>query len=78
MATNLGRHHDALKRKIEKDHEYRVRIWAQAEIRIRGRQADLIASGGEPPILFTPDFDDRGLLYEYAAQVDPDAALPTK
>lgn len=78
VATNLGRRQAALQRRIEKDHDYRVRIWAQAEIRIRGRIAELQELGGEVPELFRPDFEDRGLLYEYAAQVDPDAALPTQ
>lgn len=77
MATNLGRRIEALQRRIEKDHDYRVRIWAQAEIRIRGREAELREIGGEVPNLFRPDFTDSALLHEYAAQKDDNAALPT-
>lgn len=77
MPTNLERRVEKLKRRIEKDHDYRVKIWAQAEIRIQGRSAELEALGQKPPELFRPDFSDHEMLLEYAAQKDPNAALPT-
>lgn len=76
--TNLERHHDAVRRRIERDHDYRVKIWAQCEIRILSRLADLQASGGQPPDLFTPDFSDSVMLHEYAAQKDGNATLTTE
>lgn len=77
VATNLGRRIEALQRKVIKDHDYRVKIWAQAEIRIQGRVAELAELGGDIPELFKPDFEDRVLLFQYAAQKDDNAALPT-
>lgn len=74
---NLQRRIEALQRRIEKDHDYRVRIWAQSTIRIRGREAELAELGAEVPPLFTPDFDDDALLFQYAAQKDADAAVDT-
>lgn len=75
MATNVGRRIEGLQRKIEKDHDYRVRIWAQAEIRILGRIAEIEELGGRSQELFRPDFTDRTLLTEYAAQKDENASV---
>ena len=75
MATNVGRRIEKLQRRIERDHDIRVRYWAQAEIRILGRIAELQELGGEVPDLFRPDFEDRALLTEYAAQKDGHAAV---
>lgn len=75
--TNEGRRADKLARRIERDHDYRVKVWAQSEIRIQGRAAELASMGRPVPQLFRPDFTDRALLTEYAANKDRHAALPT-
>jgi hypothetical protein len=77
MPTNVERRIAGLQRRIEKDHDYRVRIWAQTEIRIQGRIAELEKIGGSAPTLFEPDFTDQLMLLDYAAQKDENAALST-
>lgn len=65
--SNDDRKRDRLRREVQRANEYRIKIWAQSELKIRGALADLEVLGGEPPVLLEPDFKDNESLNAYAA-----------
>lgn len=65
--SNEDRKRDALRRKAQRAHEWRVQVWAQSELRIREASASLEVLGSEPLDLFKPEFDNDDMLHHYAS-----------
>lgn len=64
--TNEQRKAEALRKKIEKAHSWRVQVWAQSELRIRQMNAALAVLGESEIEPFEPDFSDDDTLRQYA------------
>lgn len=64
--SNEDRKRDALLKKANKAHNWRVQVWAQMERRIRSINAELAVLGTEEFKPFEPQFDDDGMLEHYA------------
>lgn len=64
--SNDDRKRDKLRRKIVRQHEWRVQVHAQTEIAIREAQAALSEMGGEVVDLFEPDYSSKDMLHHYA------------
>lgn len=64
--TNEQRKMEALRKKIEKAHDWRVQVWAQSQRRIEAMQAEMNVLGGTPVDLFEPDFTDPAMVEHYA------------
>lgn len=64
--TNQDRKAEALGRKIQKAHDWRVQVWAQSQLRINAAQAELQVLGKEEHALYDPQFDDPDMLRHYA------------
>lgn len=73
--SNEDRRAEALARRIEKAHDWRVRVWAQSELRIIAMNAEMETLGYPPPALFKPDFSDRKMLLQYAPETGTNAAV---
>jgi hypothetical protein len=65
-AHNNSLRGEKLKKKIQRQHDWRVQVWAQCELRIREAQAELEALGLDPIQTFDPQFDDEEMLRHYA------------
>jgi hypothetical protein len=65
--SNEDRKRDKLTRAATRAHEYRVQIWAQMELKIRGALAELEVLGGEAPQFMEADFTDEANLHHYAS-----------
>lgn len=65
--TNVSRKRDKLTREAQRAHEWRVQVWAQMELKLRGANASLEAMGGEPYVPFDPDFSTMEQLNHYAS-----------
>lgn len=65
--SNEDRKADAIRRRIDKAHAWRVNVWANRELAILSMQAELTTLGYPEVDLFAPDFTDENLLREYAA-----------
>lgn len=63
---NEDRKREALMRKAQKAHDWRVQVWAQCERRIRGFNAQLAVLGAEEFIPYEPQFDDDEMLEHYS------------
>lgn len=66
--TNEMRRARKLLDRINRAHDWRVKVWAQCELRIQAMSTELTVLGNEPPMLFKPDFSDHDMLLEYAAE----------
>lgn len=64
--SNEDRKIEALRKKIEKAHDWRVQVWAQSERRIKAMTAELAVLGAAPIDLFDPDFTDESMVEHYA------------
>ena len=64
--SNDDRRAEKLAKEVTRAHEWRVQVWAQSEIRIRRRNAELVAMGREPIEPFDPDFGSLEMLTHYA------------
>lgn len=64
--TNAGRKAKRLRAYINRQHDWRVEVWAQAQLRIDGAQQELIEMGEPPADLHKPDFDDPAMVRHYA------------
>ena len=65
--TNEQRRAERLIREVQRAHEWRVQVWAQMELKIRGANANLEALGVEPVVPWEPNFQDRSSLDHYAS-----------
>lgn len=63
---NDERKRDKLRRQIQRAHEWRVQVWAQSELKIRGNNAALQVLGSEPVELWEPDFSTDENLHHYS------------
>lgn len=65
--SNEDRKRDALLKKAEKAHNWRIQVWAQSERRIQAINAELevlgVSDRFEP---WEPDFDNPDMLKHYA------------
>lgn len=64
--SNEDRKAEALCRKIQKAHDWRVQVWAQSELRIQAAQAELAVLGREAMALYEPDFADEDRVRHFA------------
>lgn len=64
--SNDQRKREALLRKANKAHNWRVQVWAQMERRLRGINAELAVLGVEEFQPFEPRFDDDDMLEHYS------------
>jgi hypothetical protein len=64
--SNEDRKKDALVKKIEKAHDWRVQVWAQSQRRIEAMTAELAVLGAPPVDLYEPDFDNPEMVEHYA------------
>lgn len=64
---NEDRKAEALMKKAQRAHDWRVQVWAQSERRIRGFNAQLTVLGREEFIPYEPQFDDDTALEHYAS-----------
>lgn len=64
--SNEDRKREALMKKAKKAHDWRVQVWAQMEIRLRGINAQLGVLGEEPFAPYDTDFDDPAMLKHYS------------
>lgn len=67
----VAAHNDGLKaarlqRVINRQHEWRVQVWAQSQQRIEKAQAEYVELTGEPLALFEPDFSNAEMVEHYA------------
>jgi len=66
--TNRGRKINKLQAYIKKQHDYRVSVYAAAQLRINKAQAELELYGEAPVELFKPDFTHTEMLEFYSGQ----------
>lgn len=66
-AANRKRKAEKLVKVVNKQQEWRVGVWASAQMKIAKAQADLIALGEPPVALEEPDFSKEENLLFYAA-----------
>lgn len=64
--TNEERKIQALRKKIEKAHDWRVQVWAQSQRRIEAMTAELGVLGAAPVDLYEADFSDPANVEHYA------------
>lgn len=64
--SNEDRKIEALRKKVEKAHDWRVQVWAQSERRIKAMEAELAVLGAPPVDLFDPDFSNPEMIEHYA------------
>lgn len=64
--TNEDRKRKRLRREATRAHEWRVQVWAQMELKIRGANAEAAVLGAEPYEPFEPQFDSDEMLTHYA------------
>lgn len=64
--SNDDRRADKLAKEVNRAHEWRVQVWAQSELRIRARNAELQAMGRDPITPFDADFDSVDMLKHYS------------
>lgn len=64
--SNDDRKIEALMKKAQKAHDWRVQVWAQSERRIRGFNAELEVIGAPAFEPYEPQFDDDEMLGHYA------------
>ncbi len=64
--SNDERKIEALIKKAQKAHDWRVQVWAQCERRLRGFNAQLEVLGAEKFEPYEPDFDDPAMLEHYS------------
>ena len=64
--SNEERKAEALMKRAQKAHDWRVQVWAQSERRIRGFNAELAVLGMDQFEPYEPDFEDAQMLEHYA------------
>ena len=64
--SNEERKVEALRKKIDKAHDWRVQVWAQSQRRIEAMQAQLAVLGAAPVDLYEPDFTDPANVEHYS------------
>lgn len=64
--SNDDRRADKLQKEIQRAHDWRVQVWAQSELRIQRKNAELEAIGRVAIEPFTPDFGSQEMLQHYA------------
>lgn len=64
--TNEDRRRKRLRKEAVRAHEWRVQVWAQMELKIRGANAQAEVLGAEPYVPFEPDFENEETLKHYA------------
>lgn len=68
---NDDRKRDALMRRANRAHEWRVQVWAQSEQRIKAINAQLAVMGAAEFEPYEPDFDDPSMIEHYASMTLP-------
>lgn len=69
--SNDDRKKARLSRQAQRAHEWRVQVWAQSELKIRGCNAELEILGAEMYRPYSPDFTDDDLLQHYSTMQLP-------
>lgn len=64
--SNDARKAERLRRKIERQHDWRVKVWAECEMRIKAAHAELAGMGHSMPDLYKPDFENEAMLEQYS------------
>lgn len=64
--SNEDRKKDKLRRQIARAHDWRIRVWAESELKIRSANAALAVLGAEEVKVFEPDFTSDENLHHYA------------
>lgn len=64
--SNDDRKRQRLHREAVRAHEWRVRVWAECELRIRQANVSTEVLGGEPYVPWDPNFDDDAQLLHYS------------
>lgn len=63
--TNNERRASKLRAEIRKGHNWRVQVWAQQQVRIAAKNAELVEMGFDEEIVFEPNFEDPSMVEHY-------------
>lgn len=64
--SNEDRKKAKLRRSIARAHDWRVRVWAESELKIRAANASLVVLGAEEIVPFEADFSNDENLHHYS------------